>query len=168
MDRDSALPDRCIACNEPAEGHRLRRKLHCSPAAWKVGASLTPFLAFLAATWLDLPKAALAFWPLVIVAVVANLFVRKSLKFEVGVCKRHEEQRFALLAISWLCFGGIFVGAFMHPVFMLLALIGLLVVLALQSLLGGVQALRLADLTREHAWLAGAGEAFRATLPELN
>jgi len=167
MDRNSALPDRCIACNQPAEGYRLRRKLYYSPAAWKVGASLTPFLVLLAGAWLDLPYAAMAFWPLVVVLIIANFFVRKSVKLEVGVCPRHRELRFALITLSWVCVAGVAVGVFTHPLFILAAVAALLVMLALQSFLGA-QPLRLTELSREHAWLAGTGEAFRGALPEIH
>ena len=167
MDRDGVLPDRCIACNGGAEGYRLRRKLYHSSAAWRIGASLTPFLVLLAGAWLELPYAALAFWPLAIILVIANFFVRKSLKLEVGVCPRHRELRYALIALSWTCFAGVFAGIFMHPLVVVAAAAGLLVLLALQSFLG-VQPLRLAELSREHAWLAGTGASFRNALPELN
>ena len=167
MDRDGALPDRCIACNGEAGGYRLRRKLYYSSAAWRIGASLAPFLVLLAGAWLDLPYAALAFWPLVIVLVIANMFVRKSLKLEVGVCPRHRGLRRALIALSWLAIGGVFAGAFVDPWLLVAALGALLVLLALQSFTG-VQPLRLSDLSREHAWLAGTGATFRNTLPELH
>jgi hypothetical protein len=167
MDRAGALPDRCVACNAAAEGGRLKRKLYYSPASWKIGASLTPFLVLLAGAWLEIRYAFLAFWPLVVILIIANIFVRKSLKLEVGVCRRHREQRLLLITLSWVCFAGVFAGIFTHPLFVLAAVLGLLVLLGLQSYMG-VQPLRLADLSREHAWLAGAVKRFREALPELN
>ena len=173
VDRDGTLPDRCAACNALAGGYRLKRKLHYSPVAWKIGASLTPFLALLAAVWLDLRYLAMAFWPLVIILVIANFFVRKSVRIEIGACKRHQDLRFTLMTLSWVLVGAVILFTFLPgdgwlAILMLLSsIVGVAVLVTLQSYVG-VQAVRVSSIDARHVWLSGTGESFRAALPELN
>ena len=173
MDRAGTLPDRCITCNAPAQGNRLRRKLYCSPAAWKIGASLAPFAALAAGVYLDVSLLAYSFWPLVVILIVANMVVRKSLKLEVGICPRHRDLRFTLIALSWTCIVGVFAGIFTlsggatGAIILLGSLLALVVLVVVQSFVGA-QAVSLKDVSPDYAWLAGTGEAFRSALPELN
>ena len=44
MTKDAALPDRCVRCNQPADGPRLRRNLSWHPAAWYVLLAISPLL----------------------------------------------------------------------------------------------------------------------------
>jgi len=173
MDRSVALPDHCVVCNTAAQGYRLKRKFYYSPAAWKIGASLAPFLALLAGSLLEAPFLTMAFWPLVAIVAVANMFVRKSLRLEVAVCARHRALRRTFLTLSWVCVAGIVLGLFSlgeGPIaaFVLLGALGGLLILSVVQSYVGVQAVRLHELSRDYAWLTGTGEAFRGALPELN
>ena len=173
MERSAALPDRCVVCNADAAGGRLKRKFTYSPVAWTIGASLTPFLVVLAGAWFDLPYAAIAFWPLLVVLAIASLFVRKTLKLELGVCGRHRRLRVTLLSLSWLCVVAGVLAAFALTAYRLAGLVMLasfaaLLVLGLAQSYVGVQAVRLKDLSADHAWLTGTGEPFRSSLPELH
>jgi hypothetical protein len=44
MDRNGALPDRCVICNDTADGKRVAQKLYRSPLAWKLFAYPAPFV----------------------------------------------------------------------------------------------------------------------------
>jgi hypothetical protein len=173
MDRDGALPDRCVACNAPAEGYRLKRTLRCSPLAWKIGAVVAPFAVMFFGVYANVDMLLNAFWPLVILMLIFHLAVRKSLKLQIGICPRHRRFRTALILLSWLCIVGVFVGMFTLRegtvgVFLLLgSIIALLVLIGVQSFVGA-QALRLKTLSADHAWLSGTGGPFRSALPELN
>jgi hypothetical protein len=173
MDRDGALPDRCLACNAPAEGYRLKRTLRYSPLAWKIGALIAPFAVLYVGLYTGTQMLFEAFWPLVILLLIFHLVVRKSLKLQIGVCPRHRRLRTTLILVSWLCilavFGGIFslqqqgaAGALV----LLGAILALFVLVIVQSFVG-VQALRLKEISGEHAWISGTGEPFRGNLPEL-
>jgi hypothetical protein len=173
MDRAGTLPDRCVACNQPAGGYRLRRNLYSSPLAWKLGAFATPFAVMFLGLSLDVFWMAAAFWPLVIVLLIAHVFVRRSLKLEIGVCTRHRLLRYFLLALAIACMCGVGAGiiylrtSYVAAWLLLGSILGLLVLIVLQSTLGA-QAVKLKSLSAEHAWLSGTGEPFRSGLPELN
>jgi hypothetical protein len=173
MDREGALPDRCVACNAPAGGYRMRRKLYSSPLAWKIGAFAAPFVSLFVGVAVDSDWLMLAFWPLAILAAIAHLFIRRALRLEFGVCARHRRLRYALIALSVACMAGVFIGIFGFrafpgaPLVLLGSLVGLLVLVVAQSY-AGAQALALRGVSDEHAWLAGTGEPFRSALPELN
>jgi hypothetical protein len=79
------LPDRCVKCNSPANGYRLRRKL-----SWH---SPLYYLLILVG-WL--------------IYVIVALIVRKSAKVHVGLCERHLNNRRTAIYIAWfLCLAGI-------------------------------------------------------------
>jgi hypothetical protein len=171
IDRGGALPDRCLVCNQPAEGYRLSRSLYCVPPAWKWGAPIAPFAVLFAGVNLNSDVLMLSFWPLAIILFIANVFIRKSMKLAVGLCPRHRRIGLILQSIMVLCFVGVF--APILPIdyslrFPLLmgASLGLLVLGLVQSFTG-IQRLTLKELTGEHAWLGGTGSRFRDQLPEL-
>lgn len=173
MDREGALPDRCVTCNAPAGGRRLQRRLYRSPLAWRIGAFAAPFVALAAGVALNSEILMAAFWPLAILLAVAHLIVRRSLKLQLGVCARHRRLRILLIVLSVACMAGVFAGIFGYrelpaaPFVLLGSLLGLVVLAVVQSY-AGAQAVRLAALSAEHAWLSGTGAAFRNGLPELN
>jgi nitrate reductase gamma subunit len=172
MDRDAALPDLCVACNAPAQGFRVSRRLYYSPRLWRIGAFLTPFVVMLAGVWLDSNLLIASFWPLALMLVVANFFVRKSLKLELGLCARHRRLRYLLLGLSALAILGVVLGVFRYysspfDTVLLVSILALVVLGVVQSYLGAT-AVRLNALDEKHAWLTGTGAAFRNALPELN
>ena len=170
MERDGALPDRCVVCNEPA-ARRVARTLYCSPLAWRIGAFFTPFVLL----WLGMStgpaELIFAFWPAAVVLFVAHFFVRKKLRVELGVCQRHWRVRLVLQGVSLAAMAVVFLVLFNFHIDtsgLLLALAALaVIVLAIAQSHIGLQAVAARRLTAEHAWLAGTGRAFRETLPEL-
>ena len=167
MDRDAELPDRCVACNAPALGFRLKRNLHYSPLAWRIGASLGPFIVLLIGTYANLRPVTLAFLPLLALVIVVHFFVRKGARVKIGVCTRHRSLRTTLISLTWICAAGALFAGAIHPLAWLASLAGLILLWLAQSYVGA-QAVRLVELSERHAWLTGTGSAFRATLPELN
>jgi hypothetical protein len=80
-DRDVVLPDRCVKCNGPANGYRLRRKL-----SWH-----NPLLYLLIfAGWLAY--------------VIVALVLRKTARVHVGLCEKHLNNRRIALYIAWFLF----------------------------------------------------------------
>ena len=151
----------------------MRRKLYCSPLAWKMGAFVTPFAVLALGIYVNVDVLIGAFWPLILGALILNMLIRKSLKVRIALCPRHRRIRILFISASWLCILGVFVGAFtvtfgIAGTIILLASIAALVTLAIvQSNIGG-QAVRLKEINEKHVWLSGTGAAFRADLPEIN
>ena len=73
------LPDRCVKCNSPANGDRLKRRLF----------------------WHHPAVYLLIFLNLLIYAIVA-LCIRKRATIQIGVCERHRRQRVWTIAGSWI------------------------------------------------------------------
>ena len=172
FDRDAALPPRCVVCNEDSGGARLSRKLYWAPAAWNIGALLTPFVAMGAAIAFGIWPLAALFWPLVLVLMVAHVFIRKSLKVELGLCARHRRVRAVLLVLSFAGAAAIVCGGMLYSQFpwsplVLWGGIAGVLGLAIAQRSFGIYAVTLRRLTAEHAWLGGTGSRFRETLPEL-
>jgi hypothetical protein len=140
----SVFPDRCVVCNAPAGGYRLRRTLY-----WHHPAIYLSILGGL------------------LVYVILATVMRKSALVELGLCERHRARRrnglilacggflLALIAMFWCAWnssaGGIFAG------------IGLMVVLPIA---GGLLA-RVASPTRiDDRWvLLKVGQPFLDSLP---
>ena len=172
MDRSIALPDRCVICNAPSQ-QRIRRKLSWTPRTWRFIAAALPigFAFFALAIG---PELFALILPLLVVVFIAGFFFRRSLKLDLGVCVRHRRQRSALQWLSFACLV-LLIGSFpmigtnptLAYLVMLCSGITLLMLGVAQSFIG-VQAIRLRDLSKEHAWLSGTGAPFREALPELN
>lgn len=79
MHREGSLPDRCIRCNAPAGGYRLKRKLTWCYPAWH---------ALLLCNWL--------IWLVVVLAV------SKRATIQVGLCEEHRRKRRRVIATGWL------------------------------------------------------------------
>jgi hypothetical protein len=79
MSKDGELPDRCLKCNAPAEGWRLRRNLSWHPQGY--------YLIIL--------------FNLIIYVIVA-LIVRKTAKVQVPLCPEHRRRRRRFIALAWL------------------------------------------------------------------
>jgi hypothetical protein len=170
--RDGALPDRCVVCNVDARGGRVTRRLYCSPLAWRLGAVAAPFVALWLGVALDAELLIFSFWPLVVILLVANFFVRKSLEVGLGICARHRKLRGALTAASLLSMAAVLLGIFASLSTgsgwtVLLGGAAGLFAFAVAERFIGVQAVSLKKLSDEDAWLGGTGKAFREALPEL-
>jgi hypothetical protein len=171
VDRSAGLPARCVACNLPADRH-IRRRLYCSPLAWRLGAFAAPFALLALGALFEAPLLMVLFWPSIIVLLVAHVFVRSKFVLEAPVCSRHARMRVALQVLSFASIGAAVALPFAlgNTALMIKALwacIAAIVVLAVVQSIAGVQALRLKRLTADHAWLGGAGRDFRQGLPEI-
>jgi|tagenome__1003787_1003787.scaffolds.fasta_scaffold20965411_3 hypothetical protein len=169
MDREGALPERCVLCNAQA-GKRVARTLYWTPTAWRYLSWLVPLGVLIAGIALRVPWMALAFWPAVIVVGIAQYLVRKKLKLELGVCARHDRQRTVLAALSIAAIvGAIALGAsqLIASRMGLIVLMAAILALAVLQRYIGVQAISLKRLDADHAWLGGTGKSFREALPEL-
>ena len=172
IDRDGALPDRCVLCNADAGGYRLTRKLYWSPLAWRIVAISAPFVLLGLGIMLQWPIVLAAFWPLVIMLMLIHVFVRRPLTIELAACKFHRDARSILRTLSLLCLGSVFLAIalfrdWQHSLLLLWGSAAGLLLLAVLQAYSGLSAVRLTRLTMQHAWLARTGRAFRAALPEL-
>jgi hypothetical protein len=169
MDREGALPDRCVLCNGEA-GRRVPRTLYWSPPTWRVLALAVPFGFFAAGIGLKQPWLLVAFWPAAIAMAVVHYIVRKKLALEVGICTQHYRRSNVLtgVAISALAFAvlaGFIVpeGTAIRIALFLLAIAAFMLV----QRVAGVHAVSLKRLDARYAWLGSTGKAFREALPEV-
>lgn len=78
------LPDRCVKCNAPTHGEKLKRQLYWH-SPWIYLTILLNLLIYL----------------------IIALVVRKQAKIEVGLCAQHRTKRWMHIAIAWgLMLGG--------------------------------------------------------------
>ena len=138
----AALPDRCVRCNAPAQGFKLKRTVYWHPPA----------------LYLLIVVSALIY-------VVVALIVRKSVKIELGLCPTHRRRRWLGVA---LLFAGVLVPLALG---LLHERLGAAVLpLALLAMAGGVVAgvvfsrvVHARRMDREHAWLR-VGAPFLASV----
>ncbi len=84
--RNAVLPDRCVKCNAPAGGDRVRRRF-----AWHHPALYLLILA-----------------GLLVYAIVA-LIVQKKAVLDLGICAEHRKRRRGLTIAAWALLGAAFV-----------------------------------------------------------
>lgn len=140
------LPDRCVKCNAPAQGFRLRRRL----------------------TWLH-PAYLLLLFTGVVFYAIASAMASKSAEIQIGVCPKHRRQRLRAIVGGWtlgLC------GAVLMPLLAIslqagwIALVGL--GMALVGMVGGIVVARLVRPSRiddNQAWLSGVDREYLNELP---
>jgi hypothetical protein len=169
MSPEGMLPPRCVACNAAAPDGRYARTLYWSPPAWRWSVLAVIVLLFgLSMTGVLL--AAIAFWPVMLIAAVANLIVRKKVPLDLAVCARHLRLHAALtwaavLAIAAVVGGGFFlIGGNWGEAFFALVLVMFALGIARSRV--GALAVRVARLEPGRVWLKGTGKAFRDSLPE--
>ncbi len=68
----ASLPDRCVRCNQPAQGRRVRHTAHWHPSWVYLTLALTPLLY-----------------------LVIALLLRHSVELELGLCRKHQRARTA-------------------------------------------------------------------------
>ncbi len=168
MHPEGQLPPRCVACNAQATEHRVTRVLYWSPLAWRASAVAVIF-ALLGLSAAGVIVAALAFWPAMLIAAVANFVIRKKVSVDLAVCERHRRFQSALtwaaaLGIA-LVVAGIYYLIRIDPTALLVAVAAMFAVGIVRSRTGAL-AVRVARLERDRLWLKGTGKAFRDSLPE--
>lgn len=143
---ETPFPDRCIKCNAPANGFRIKRVLYWHhPACY-----------------------ALILCNLLIYAIVA-LVIRKKAVLHIGLCEVHRKQRrTAIIACLIGVFGGL-------ALFMASAATdnGWLAIAGLGALLTGIvwglvwgRTIAATKIENDNVWASGAGRAFLDQLPE--
>ena len=144
----AVLPDRCVKCNAPAEGAKLKRRLYWHKPAWY----------------------ALILVNLLVYALAA-MIVRKTATIHVGLCGKHRGRRWLHIAIAWgLIFAGIagiVVGANDQQ---LAWMIGLGVLAMLTGIIWGLVGARTVAAQKiDEQWgrFSGAGREFLESLGEL-
>lgn len=154
MRKDAELPDRCVRCNEPAHGYRLKRRLSWHHPAFYL------FLLFN-----------------LIIYVIVALIVRKTAKIEVGLCEAHVRARTRAILVGWLgslggiglmIFGAMNSGPGAQNDLGWMILVGLLLLLV--SLIFGASKAPPVVPTRIDAnfvWLKRVSPAFLAALPDV-
>ena len=143
---ENPFPDRCVRCNAPANGYRLKRQLYWHPPAYYLFILLN----------------------LLIYAIVA-MCVRKKAIMHIGFCDKHRVRRKWGILVCWLGvlggFGMIFGGAIEGSG--IVALLGIVLLLG-AAIYGSVTGARIsaAKITKENVWLKGVNKDFLAELPE--
>jgi hypothetical protein len=146
ISRGTQLPDRCVKCNAPAPGARLKKKY----------------------SWHEPIFYILIFAGLLVYFVVA-MFVRKSITLELGLCEEHKAKRRRNVLVTWsfflLVLVSFFLAAIVDEVFP--AIIGIL--LACAGTVYAVVTLRMVAPTRidkNFAWMTGFNGEYLARFPQ--
>ncbi|HTL59122.1 MAG TPA: DUF4339 domain-containing protein [Candidatus Limnocylindrales bacterium] len=143
---ETTFPDRCIKCNAPANGFRLKRVIYWQHPAY--------YLLLL----LNL-----------LILIIVVLIVRKKAIVHIGLCEAHRARRKLGLFIGYgSLLGGVLVmigGAVFDSGKMALA--GLLLLLV-GGILGAIIAstINAAKIDKEYVWITGCNRDFLANLPE--
>jgi hypothetical protein len=169
MHREGQLPPRCVACNAPALARRYERTLYWTPFSWR-GSVIAVLALLFALSASGVVLAALAFWPVVLIAAVTNIVIRKRVPLSMGVCLRHRRVQTAFTASALAgvaaVAGGMFYFIADNRAGILFALVILMFALGIARSRSGALAVRIARMSEERLWLKGTGAAFRASLPE--
>jgi len=144
---ETPFPDRCVKCNAPANGFRLKRVLY-----WQHPAYYLLLLCNL------------------LILLIVVLIVRKKAVLHVGLCTDHRAQRRQALLIGWIgTLGGLALAIIGGAAFNSgwLVLIGIVVLLG-ALIYGGVKGpvISAAKVTKENVWVKGVHNDFLAELPE--
>lgn len=144
--KDVPLPPRCVKCNAPAPGRRLKKKL----------------------TWHHPLFFLLIFVGFLVYFIVA-MFVRKTATVELGLCEEHmaKHQRNLWITASLILFGTLGMVLALIVGENSLLFVGILSVLA--GIIFGVSVLKVvspARIDNKFAWLKGVNKDYLAMLPQ--
>jgi hypothetical protein len=143
---ETSFPDRCIKCNAPANGFRLKRVVY-----WQHPAYYLLLLCNL------------------LVLLIVVLIVRKKAVLHIGLCETHRAQRKQGMIIGWSSLLGsvvlLIVSANINSGWTALA--GVLVLLV-GGIYGAIRArtITAVKMTKENVWVTGCHRDFLAELPE--
>jgi hypothetical protein len=143
---ETPMPDRCVCCNGPANGFRLKRKLYWHHPAWYILVVIS-----------------------ILIYLIVALIVRKKAQLDIGLCEAHRRQRTLFLAISWgaAVIGIALIIAAVAGYGGMLAVLGIILLLG-AAVCGAVKVaiVSAAKIDKEFVWVKGAGKPFLAQLPE--
>jgi hypothetical protein len=146
MRPETPLPDRCVCCNAPANGFKLKRQLFWHPPAYF----------------------ALILISILIYAIVAFI-VRKKALVHIGLCEKHRTQRKWAIIVACIGFvlgiGLLVLGLSQESGWAIFASVILMIAaLVVGGAKGGV--VSAAKIDKEFVWVKGANETFLAEFPE--
>ncbi|HEU6449668.1 MAG TPA: DUF4339 domain-containing protein [Verrucomicrobiae bacterium] len=143
---ETIFPDRCVKCNAPAGGFRLKRTLY-----WAHPAYLLLILCNL------------------LILLIVYLIVRKKAVVEIGLCEKHRIKRKRGIIIGWssVALWIVLIGCAATWESGWTVLVAFLVLLG-GGITGGVMARTVAPtkIDKEYVWLNGVHRDFLADLPE--
>ena len=143
--KKATFPDRCVKCNQPANGYRLKRNLYWHPPAY--------YLILIVCN--------------VLIYALVALFVRKTATFRIGICRKHRMRRRYAILFGWFCVALSFVlvaGAVEWSNGWLAIASA---ICALFGIIYGVLASRMIApkrINKKHAWILGAGPNFLSSI----
>lgn len=162
------FPDRCLRCNQLAANYRVERSLYWRPPWWRWTVGLSLVFLFVV-SGVD-PLVAGLFLLAVIGFAIADIFVRRKVVVEYGLCERHRRVRSGVMAVfvvSWVLLLGssavLASGSDAIPPWTFLPLA--LTMFALAIVASVLYRIRLMRVTEDHMWLQGAGRPFYENLP---
>ena len=143
------LPDRCVKCNAPADGRRIKRAFSWHPPAY--------FLLVLAG---------------LIIYVIVAIIVRQTITLQVGICYEHAARRRWGILVGWCSF---LAGLALMGLSLMLESpeeLQLLLCVGLAILVAGPiyglwrsQIVWVRKIDKEYAWIAGVCNEYLAQLP---
>lgn len=143
---ETPFPDRCVKCNAPANGFKLKRVLYWQHPAYYL---------FLLCNLL--------------VLLIVILIVRKKAILHVGLCEQHRAHRKTALIIGWVGLLGGLIVLISGVVWQsgLAALLGALLLLG-GGIYGAVRGtiITAAKIDKTNVWVKGVHQDFLAQLPE--
>jgi hypothetical protein len=143
---ETVFPDRCVKCNAPANGFRLKRILY-----WQHPAYLLLLLCNL------------------LILLIVVLIVRKKAVVHIGLCENHRARRKMGLTIGWTgTLGGFALligGAILQSGWTALAGLAAFLVGCIYGAAWG-RTVAAAKITKENVWVSGVNREFLDTLPE--
>lgn len=150
---EAPMPDRCVRCNAPANGYRLKRQLYWHSPVY--------YLLLL----LGIPACLLGLLAYVIVTII----VRKRARIFIGLCETHRAQRKWTIIGCWLAvavgLGMIILGIALEKGYPAVSGIFLTLGGTLWGLYKG-PVVTAAKIDKDFVWVRGAGKAFLADLAE--
>jgi len=142
---EATLPDRCIKCNAPAHGFRLKRKLYWHP-----------------------PVVLLLLCVNILIYAIVALLVRKRATIYIGLCQKHRLARVRNILITWISIAA-FVASVGAAIAMENGTLGLLAFVLFWVAFGfGLASMQVTTqrIDTKYAFVNGARKAFLASLPE--
>jgi hypothetical protein len=143
---ETPFPDRCVKCNAPANGYKLKRVLY-----WHHPAIYLLLLCN------------------ILVLLIVSLIVRKKAVLHIGLCEAHRKQRVLGLAICW---GGVFAGIVLICVAIAMES-GWLALAGAGAFFFGIiwgivkaRTIAATKIDNDIVWLSGVGPAFLNQLPQ--
>ena len=142
MAQKAVLPDRCVKCNAPAYGRRLKRRLFWHPPLYFLLVLVSP-----------------------LVYIIVALIVRKTATIEIGLCDRHRQARVFAIIAGWFAVALAVTASIAtgDPMIIVISALAALIVLIWAAVVAAVVAVK--RMEHEFLWVSRAGRKFLDSLP---